>query len=162
MDYSPGNDSAEEFAPTNVSIVRPVVGTAIVGGVATVIGGYVAGAEGVVGGLLGTAIVLGFFAVGQWLVGRVLRNNPALGLNVALMVYLGQVVVLFILLSVLKDATFFSPQVFAGTVVATALTWTAMIITSLSQRRVLYVEPESTLGLSDDPEVVERRQKEAP
>jgi hypothetical protein len=43
--------------------------------------------------------------------------------------------------------------------VACALTWTALIVVQLSKRPATYVEPESTLGLSDDPEVVARLRK---
>ena len=57
-----------------------------------------------------------------------MANNPAMGLNVALGVYLGQIIVLFILLFALRDATFFDPKVFAGTIVACALVWTTLIV----------------------------------
>lgn len=110
--------------------------------------------------LMATVVVLGFFALGQIGVQKVLANNPALGLNVALGVYLGQIVVLFVLLLALRDATFFDAKVFAGTIVACALVWTAMIVVSLSKRPQAYVEPESTLGLSDDPEVIARLKKD--
>ncbi len=53
----------------------------------------------------------------------------------------------------------FDPKVFAGTIVACALVWTGLIVAALSKRPTAYVEPESTLGLSDDPEVVERLRK---
>ena len=72
--------------------------------------------------------MLAFFALGQMAVQKVLATNPALGLNVALGVYMGQIVVLFILLAALRNATFFDPRVFAGTIVACALVWTAMIV----------------------------------
>jgi hypothetical protein len=140
-------------------VLKPVLGTAVAGLLGTVWGGVVAGAQGVVAGLMATAVVLLFFGLGQALVQRVLANNPALGLNVALGVYLGQVVLLFVLLLLLRDATFFDPKVFAGTIVVCALVWTGIVVAALSKRPAAYVEPESTLGLSDDPEVVERLRK---
>lgn len=135
------------------------MGTLVAGTVGTVWGVVVAGAPGLIAGVMATAVVLVFFGLGQVIVQRVLANNPALGLNVALGVYLGQVVVLFVLLLLLKDASFFDPKVFAGTIVACALVWTGLIVAALSKRPTAYVEPESTLGLSDDPEVVERLRK---
>jgi ATP synthase protein I len=141
------------------SIVRPVVGTLVAGVIGTVWGAVVAGGPGAVAGIMATVVVLGFFGLGQVAVQKVMANNPALGLNVALGVYLGQIVVLFILLLLLRDATFFDPKVFAGTIVACALVWTALIVVGLSKRPATYVEPESTLGLSDDPEVVSRLKK---
>ena len=82
-----------------------------------------AGGKGLLGGLLGTVVVVGFFAAGRLIVGRVLRTNPALGLNVALLVYIVQIGVLLVLLLVLKDASFFAPKVFAFTVMACVLAW---------------------------------------
>jgi ATP synthase protein I len=150
---------SSETPSARAAINRPVVGTLLAGTVGTVWGAVVAGVPGLIAGVMATAVVLVFFGLGQLIVQRVLANNPALGLNVALGVYLGQVVVLFVLLLVLKDATFFDPKVFAGTIVACALVWTGLIVAALSKRPTVYVEPESTLGLSDDPEVVERLRK---
>ncbi len=141
------------------TIVRPAIGTVIAGLTGTVWGGIVAGGAGVTAGIMATVVVLLFFALGQLAVQRVMANNPAMGLNVALGVYLGQILVLFILLLALRDATFFDPKVFAGTIVACALVWTGLIVVGLSARPRTYVEPESTLGLSDDPEVVSRLRK---
>lgn len=141
------------------TVVRPVIGTAAVGVAATVTGTIVAGVPGLWAGLMATFVVLAFFGLGQLAIQKVLANNPALGLNVALGVYLGQVLVLFLILALLKDATFFNPRVFAATIVACALVWTGLIVAALSKRPEAYVEPESTLGLSDDPEVISRIRK---
>ena len=75
------------------------------------------------------------------------------------MLYLGQIIVLFILLFARRDATFFDPKVFAGTIVACALVWTTLIVVRLSKRPHALRGTWSTLGLSDDPEVVSRFQK---
>lgn len=140
--------------------MRPILATAAVGILGGIWGAVVAGGPGVIAALMATTVVLAFFGLGQVAVQKVLANNPALGLNVALGVYLGQIVVLFVLLLALRDATFFDPKVFAGTIVACALVWTSMIVVSLSKRPLAYVEPESTLGLSDDPEVIARLKKD--
>ncbi len=140
-------------------LIRPVIGTAIAGVLGTVIGAIVAGAPGVIAGVMATAVVLLFFGLGQLAIQKVMANNPALGLNMALGVYLGQIIVLFILLALLRGATFFDPQVFAAVIVVCALVWTGLIVVQLSKRPNAYVEPESTLGLSDDPEVVARLRK---
>ncbi len=80
----------------SAAIRRPVLGTLIAGTAGTVWGAVVAGVPGLIAGVMATAVVLLFFGLGQVVVQRVLANNPALGLNVALGVYLGQVVVLFV------------------------------------------------------------------
>lgn len=138
---------------------RPVIGTLLVGVLGTVVGAVVAGSPGLIAGIMATVVVLLFFGLGQLGVQKVLASNPALGLNAALGVYLGQVLALFLILLLLRDATFFAPKVFAATVAVCALTWTALIVAALAKRPAAYVQPESTLGLSDDPEVVERLRK---
>ncbi len=142
--------------PAKAALVRPVIGTTAVGIIGTIIGGIVAGGPGVIAGLMATVVVLLFFGLGQLAVQKVLANNPALGLNAALGVYLGQIIVLFLILFLLKDATFFDPKVFAATIATCALVWTGLIVAALSKRPAAYVEPESTLSLSTDPDVVER------
>lgn len=127
-----------------VTLVRtPAVVAGLVGVVAMVVGGIVEGGKGVLAAFLGVVVVVGFFAFGQLVVGRVLRNNPMLALNVALLVYLVQIAVLFVLLLVLRDATFFAPRVFAFTVLVCALTWIAGAVIGFSRSRDLYVEPGS-------------------
>lgn len=129
--------------PSDVAMLvrTPTVITVAVGLLATVIGGVLEGGKGVLAGVMGTIVVVAFFAGGQIVVGRVLRNNPALALNAALLVYVVQIGLLFLLLALLKDATFFAPKVFAATVLACSLTWIAGAVIGFSRSRPLYVEP---------------------
>ncbi|MEI2697045.1 MAG: hypothetical protein V9E94_01425, partial [Microthrixaceae bacterium] len=59
------------------------------------------GGKGVLAGVMGTIVVVAFFAGGHIIVGRVLRNNPAVALNAALLVYVVQIGLLFVLLALL-------------------------------------------------------------
>ncbi|MFN8128693.1 MAG: hypothetical protein U0R28_07850 [Candidatus Nanopelagicales bacterium] len=70
---------------------------------------------------------------------KVLANNPALGLNAALGVYLGQILILFIILLVLRNATFFDTKVFASVIAVCAVVWTGLIIVALSAKPAAYV-----------------------
>lgn len=125
-----------------VVLVRtPLVITTLVGVLATVVGGVTFGGPGVLAGVMGTVVVVAFFAAGQLVVGRVLRTNPALALNTALLVYVVQIGVLFGLLALLRDATFFAPRVFAGTVLVCALTWITAAVVGFARHRQPYVEP---------------------
>ncbi|MDI1288537.1 MAG: hypothetical protein PSX37_01125 [bacterium] len=121
---------------------RAGVLTFIVGVVATIIGGLVAGSQGVIGGALGTVLVIVFFSVGQLILGSVLKNNPQIALMVAMALYIVKIGVLLILLVVLQHATFFAPRVFAATIVACTITWTFVEVWYYSRTKVLYVEPE--------------------
>lgn len=140
----PQSAAAARRASDVALLVRtPTVITIIVGIVATVIGGLADGGKGVLAGALGTIVVVLFFAGGQLVVGRVLRTNPALAMNAALLVYVVQIGVLFALLALLRNATFFAPKVFAFTVLACALTWILGAVIGFSRSRPLYVEPGS-------------------
>ncbi len=115
--------------------------TVVVGVIATIIGTVVASTKGLVGGVLGTLIVLVFFTIGQVILGSVLKNNPQMAMTVAMALYLAKIGVLLVLLLLLQDATFFAPKVFAATIVACTLTWTFVEVWVFSRTKVLYVEP---------------------
>jgi ATP synthase protein I len=111
--------------------------------VATVVGTIVAGGKGLIAGVLGTVITVAFFAIGQYIVGRVLQNSPETAFLTALVVYMGQILILFVLLLVLRDATFFAPKVFAATIIACALAWIFASAIVTWRTKVLYVDPEA-------------------
>jgi ATP synthase protein I len=118
--------------------------TVIVGAVAAVIGGAVAGSKGVIGAIVGALVVVVFFTVGQLILGSVLRNNPQMAMTVALMTYLVKLGVLFVLIIIFADTTLFDTKVFAATVVACTVAWTTAEVWVFSRTKVLYVEPEDT------------------
>lgn len=130
--------------PEKIALIRtPAVLTAIVGVIAIVVAFFLRGAGGALGALAGLMVVLAFFAGGQYVVGRVLRTNPALGLNVALLVYVVQIGVLFVLMLLLRNATFFDTKVFAFTIMVCVLVWITGAIIGFSRTKTLTVEPGS-------------------
>lgn len=137
-----------QYGSTDAAMLvrSPTIITIVVGVIATVVGGVLAGGKGVLAGALATIVVVGFFAGGQIIVGRVLRTNPAIALNTALLVYVVQIGVLFALLALLKDATFFAPKVFAFTVLVCALTWILVAVIGFARNKPLYVEPGTGPG----------------
>lgn len=135
---------SQSDAPEQVALVRtPSFITGVVGVIAVVVAGFAYGGEGALAAAMGAIVVIVFFAGGQLVVGRVLRTNPALGMNTALLVYLVQIGVLFVLMLLLRDATFFNSQVFAFTVIVCVLTWIAGAIIGFSRTKMLTVEPGS-------------------
>jgi len=130
--------------PANDTLVlrRATLITLAVGVLCTVVGTMVSGAEGLIAGILGTVIAVAFFAIGQYIVARVLQNSPETAFMTALAVYMGQILVLFLLLLLLRDATFFAPKVFAATIMACALTWIVSSAFVTWRSKVLYVDPE--------------------
>ena len=124
----------------------PIISVTITGLVVTVLAYIFAGVNGLVAGLIGTIVVVAFFGGGQYVVTRVLRNNPMIAMNTALLVYLVQMAVMFGLILLLQDATFFNPKAFALTIVACALVWTVAMVIAMTRSKVLYVEPGSGPG----------------
>jgi len=124
----------------------PLIWVICAGTLVTVISAVLIGSKGLIAGVLGTLVVTGFFGGGQYIVARVLRNNPMVAMNMAMLVYVGQMAVMFLLLLVLRDATFFNAKAFAITVVVCAFVWTGAMAYAMMRTKVLYVEPGSGPG----------------
>jgi len=114
-----------------------------VGIVAIVIAAVLRGSPGAVGAIIATVLVLVFFAVGQIVLGAVLRSNPQMAMTVALMTYLVKIGVLFIFIILFAETTLFDTKVFAATVVACTIAWTVAEVWVFAVTKVLYVEPRS-------------------
>lgn len=129
------------------AVLRASVGaTAVVGVLAVVIAYLARGSNGALAAVLGASIVVLFFASGQYVLGRILSSNPELVLSAGLLLYLTQIAVLFVLIALLKDATWLDPKVFAITVVMCTLAFTGVAVLTTQRAKVLYVEP-----VSDEP-----------
>lgn len=117
--------------------------TVAVGIVAGLIGALVAADAGkaVLGAAIGIGIVVAFFTVGQVVVGAVLKSAPQMAMSVALMVYLLKIGVLFIFIILFQGTTAFDTKVFALTIVACTLAWTAAEVWIFARTKVLYVDP---------------------
>lgn len=133
---------------TRVVLRASVIPTVVVGILAVVVAYLAKGGNGALAAALGAAIVVLFFASGQYVLGRILSSNPQLVLSAGLLLYLTQIAVLFVLIALLKDATWLDPKVFAITVVVCTLTFTGMAVLATQRTKVLYVEPVS--DASDD------------
>lgn len=129
----------------------PLVLTAIVGVIFIIIGAVTRGVGGLLGGVLGALVVLTFFGVGQWVVGRVLERNPQIAMTAALLTFVLQILALLVLLLVLRDATWLDGKWFGFTVFAGIVTWTVGMVIDYSRNRRLTVVPGSGPGHPDGP-----------
>jgi ATP synthase protein I len=84
-----------------------------------------------------------FVLAGQFVLARVLRSNPAMGLSVAMVLYLLKIGVLLIMLLLLQGATAFDTKAFAFTILVCTLVWTAAEVWVLATSKVLVVEPDN-------------------
>ena len=117
--------------------------TAVVGALAALIAFLVTSdpGKGVLGAIIGTAIVIVFFTVGQLVVGAVLRSNPQMAMTVALMVYLLKIGALLVFIVLFQGTTAFDTRAMALTVLVCTLTWTAAELWVFTRTKVLYVDP---------------------
>ena len=132
------------------SLRLTVLPTVVVGVLAIVISTVVAGSLGALGSVLGFVITIVFFAGGQYVVDKVLRKSPETAMGTALLVYMTQIIVLFVLIAVLKDATWLNVKAFAGTIMACTLTWLGASVWAWNRTKVLYVEPVSTVDPDEE------------
>lgn len=120
--------------------------TLAVGIVMSVIGVVVSGSTGLIAGAFGTVVVLVFFSIGQFVLGRVLANNPQIAMSVAMLMYLVKIGVLLVLLLLFADTTAFNTKIFAITIVLCTLSWTGAEVWIFARTKVLIVEPGSGPG----------------
>ncbi len=132
------------------SLRLTVLPTVVVGVLAIVISTVAAGSLGALGSVLGFVITIVFFAGGQYVVDQVLRKSPETAMGTALLVYMTQILVLFVLIAVLKDATWLNVKAFAGTIMACTLTWLGASVWAWNRTKVLYVEPVSTVDPDEE------------
>jgi ATP synthase protein I len=125
--------------------------TACAGIAAMAISTAVVGVKGLYGALFAVLLVIAFFSVGQVAVDRLSRGNPQLLLPVAMSVYMGQILLVGIVLAVFKGTTAFNTQVFGLTVLGCTLAWTVAVVRVGMKAKIFYVETGSS-GQGDRPE----------
>ncbi|HET6700068.1 MAG TPA: hypothetical protein VFG88_13335 [Nocardioidaceae bacterium] len=129
------------------SVIRgAAVAAGGVGLLAVLLGAALAGSAAALGALLGTVIVLAFFAAGAAVVGVAAALAPATSLLVALLTYTLKVVLVgLVFLGLTRSGALGSdldPQWLAGALIACTLTWTAaQVVLSMRARQPAYDLP---------------------
>lgn len=139
-----GHPTSGPLSPNEASAVAlrtAMVPSVVVGIVAVVLGWYFRGSAGALGALLGAIVAIAFFAVGQIVLGRILSGNPDFALSGGLLLYLTQVLVLFGLIVLLRDADWMDGRVFGMTILAVTLAWVVGSLVATQRTKVLYVDP---------------------
>jgi len=121
---------------------RSAAVTAAVAAVMVAVSAAVAGGKGVIGALLGIALVVVFFAISVVAVSAAARVSPQAMMITAIGTYVIKILVLVLLLSRYSDTTAFSPRMFGLTALACILAWTFSQVAWSMRQRVPYVEPE--------------------
>src|ERR1022692_1447550 len=119
--------------------------TAVAAAVMVALSAAVVGVKGLIGALVGVAIVTVFFGISVLVVGRAARISPPAMMLAAIVTYLVKIVALAIVLSALNGTTAFSTRDLGFTAVACILVWSATQIFTAVRLKMLYVEPDSTV-----------------
>ncbi|MEU0970244.1 hypothetical protein ABZ357_34320 [Streptomyces sp. NPDC005917] len=125
-------------------LAQAAVPTAVVGVLAAVVSGVVAGGKGAIGAVVATAVVILFMGVGLYVLQRTAKSLPHLFQAMGLMLYTAQLLLLFVFVAAFKNTSLFNPRAFAVAIVVCTVTWIAAQARAQMKAKILYVEPEKT------------------
>ena len=100
------------------------------------------GAKGLLGSVLGVALVAVFYAISITVVWRASKISPRAMMVAALTSYLVKILVLLILVARFSDTTVFNGRLFGLTAIVCVLVWTGAQVLWSMRLKVLYVEPD--------------------
>jgi ATP synthase protein I len=116
--------------------------TAIAAAVMVAVSAALVGVKGLIGALVGVAIVTVFFGISVLVVGRAARVSPQAMMVAALVTYLVKIVALAVVVSSLNGTTAFSTRTLGFTAIGCILVWSAAQVITAIKVKMLYVEPE--------------------
>ncbi|MFF1693760.1 hypothetical protein ACFVXC_09085 [Streptomyces sp. NPDC058257] len=125
------------------TLLQSAVPTAAVGAIAAVVSGVVAGGKGALGAVIGAAVVIAFMGLGMFILQRTAKSLPQLFQAMGMMLYVAQLLLLLIFMSLFKDTTLFNPKAFAVALVVATVAWMASQARAHMKAKILYVEPDS-------------------
>ncbi len=131
----------------NKIIVSGLIPTTVVGILFAIGSTIFTDAQAGYAALGGMALTLVFFVFGQYIIGRVLLTKPEIGLGVAMIVYLTQLIVLLVLIKLLRDAPWLDGKSFGISILASTLSWTAGSVWVMAKHKNVVIEPVSPQAL---------------
>jgi ATP synthase protein I len=126
------------------TLLQTAVPTAVAGAVAVVVSAVVAGGKGALGAVVGTLVALLFMGIGLVVLQRTAKSYPHLFQAMGLLLYMTQLLLLFVFVAVFKDTTLFHPKAFALSLVVATVVWIAAQARAYLKAKILYVEPDSS------------------
>lgn len=118
------------------------VPTLVAGAVVAAVFGFLAGTDGVIGAVIGTALVILFFGISWVVISRASQIGPTAMMGAAIGTYFVKIVLLGLLLVTFRDTTAFDFQAFAWGVLIGTLVFMAFEVRVFLKQRILYVEPD--------------------
>jgi ATP synthase protein I len=116
--------------------------TAVAAAIMVALSAALVGVKGLIGALIGVAIVTVFFGISVLVVGRAARVSPQAMMVAALVTYLVKIVLLAVVVSSLNGTTAFSTRTLGFTAIGCILVWSAAQVITTIKVKMLYVEPE--------------------
>jgi ATP synthase protein I len=107
-----------------------------------VLSAIVGGGKGLLGGLLGVGLVIVFFGISAFAVGRAAKRGAQAMMVTAITTYLIKVVVLLFVVARYSGTTAFNGQLFGLTAVVCIVVWSAAQVLVSARLKVPYVEPD--------------------
>ena len=118
--------------------------TAVAAAIMVALSAALVGVKGLIGALIGVAIVTVFFGISVLVVGRAARVSPQVMMVAAMVTYLVKIVLLAVVVSSLNGTTAFSTRTLGFTAIGCILVWSAAQVITAIKVKMLYVEPEQT------------------
>jgi len=118
--------------------------TAIAAAIMVAVSAALVGVKGLIGALIGVAIVTVFFGISVLVVGRAARVSPGAMMVAALVTYLCKISALAIIVSNTNGATGFSTRTVGVVAIGCILVWSAAQVITAVKVKMLYVEPEQS------------------
>ena len=118
--------------------------TAIAAAIMVALSAALVGVKGLIGALIGVAIVTVFFGISVLVVGRAARKSPQAMMVAAMVTYLVKIVLLAVVVSSLNGTTAFSTRTLGFTAIGCILVWSAAQVITAIKVKMLYVEPEQS------------------
>jgi ATP synthase protein I len=115
--------------------------TAVAAAIMVAVSAALVGVKGLIGALVGVAIVTVFFGISVLVVGRAARRSPQAMMVAAMITYLVKIVALAVIVSSLNGTTAFSSRTTGFVAIGCILVWSATQIVTTMKLKVLYVEP---------------------
>lgn len=111
-----------------------------------VLSAILGGVKGLVGGLLGVALVAAFFGISAFVIMWVGRRRPNAAMGVAAIAYIVKIVVLLFFVAQFESTTAFNGKSFGLTAIGCIIVWSAAQAVTTMRLKVLYVEPQPVDG----------------
>ena len=120
--------------------------TAVAAAIMVALSAALVGVKGLIGALIGVALVTVFFGISVLVVGRAARVSPQAMMVAAMITYLVKIVLLAVVVSSLNGATAFSTRTLGFVAIGCILVWSATQVITTMKLKMLYVEPERRGG----------------